>query len=129
MAVKKDVEEAVLSEEEVKIDATPIAEEECPILIEPEPTKAPTVKAAKSDPVEFCVYLGPTIHGVIQSGMVFSGNRKNAEKAVSNAIAKYPLIKRLIVTNKTLVEDRVKVKTAGNVLNVLYRKLASGKTI
>lgn len=89
-------------------------------------TRAKTEKAAD---VAFCVYLGPTIHGVIQSGTIYNGNRKATEKALAEAIEKYPLIAKLIVTDKTLAEDRIKVKTSGNALNVFYRKLASGKSI
>jgi hypothetical protein len=37
------------------------------------------------------------------------------------------LIAKLISTDKTIAEDRVKVKTAGNLLNVYYKKLANGK--
>ena len=48
------------------------------------------------------------------------------EKYLANAIKKYPLISNLIVTDKTLAEDRIKVKTAGNLLNVYYKKLLSG---
>lgn len=84
--------------------------------------------AAASDDATFCVYLGPTIQGFIQSGTVYSGNRKSAEEALSAEIAKYPLIAKLIVTDQTIAEDRIKVKTAGNVLNVYYKKLASGKS-
>lgn len=90
--------------------------------------KAP--KSSVSDPGGFCVYIGPTIQGVIQSGTVYSGTRDNAKTLLASAIEKYPLIARLIVTDKTFAEDRIKVKTAGNQLNVLYKKLASGqKTI
>lgn len=86
-------------------------------------------KPKKNDDVEFCVYLGPTITGVIQSGMVLPGNKECAYKTLFEAIRAYPLIAQLIVTDKRLAEDRIKVKTAGNLLNVVYKKLASGKTI
>lgn len=43
------------------------------------------------------------------------------------ALERYPLIASLIVTGDTLPEDRIKVKTAGNLLNVNYKKLASGR--
>jgi len=91
--------------------------------------KAVAEKAAKHDKSEFCVYLGPSIYGVIQTGTVYKGNRKNAEATLASAIVKYPLIARLIVTNETVAEDRIKVKTAGNLLYTLYKKLASGKTV
>lgn len=75
----------------------------------------------------FCVYIGPSIRGVIQSGTVYSGSLKKTLDFLSPAIKKFPLIAKLISTEKTIAEDRIKVKTAGNLLNVYYRKLANGK--
>lgn len=74
----------------------------------------------------FCVYLGPTIVGVIQNGTVIHGSREEALASVSGAIKKYPLIATLIVAGDTLAEDRIKVKTPGNWLYVNYHKLRSG---
>lgn len=78
------------------------------------------------DMASFCVYIGPSIKGVIQNGTIFDGSKDKVEKGLANAIEKYPLISNLIVTDKTLAEDRIKVKTAGNLLNVYYKKLLSG---
>lgn len=80
-----------------------------------------------SEPASFCVYIGPSIRGVIQSGTIYSGSLEETLKFLSPAIEKYPLIAKLISTDKTIAEDRVKVKTAGNLLNVYYKKLANGK--
>lgn len=74
----------------------------------------------------FCVYLGPTITNVVQSGTVYSGSKMEVLKSISEAVKKYPLIATLIVTDKTLSEDRVKVKTPGNILYVNYNKLVKG---
>lgn len=79
------------------------------------------------EPASFCVYIGPSIRGVIQSGTIYSGSLEETLKFLSPAIEKYPLIAKLISTDKTIAEDRVKVKTAGNLLNVYYKKLATGK--
>ena len=43
------------------------------------------------------------------------------------ALERHPLIASLVVTSDTLPADRIKVKTAGNLLNVNYKKLASGR--
>lgn len=75
----------------------------------------------------FCVYLGPSIRGVIQSGTVYPMAKEQAVIKLSSAVEKYPLVAQLIVPDDTLAEDRIKVKTDGNLLNVLYKKLASGK--
>lgn len=74
----------------------------------------------------FCVYLGPTITGVIQSGTVYSGTKTDVLNKISAAVNKYPLISSLVVTGKTLSEDRIKVKTPGNILYVNYKKLMLG---
>lgn len=85
-----------------------------------------TVKK-KTSTEAFCVYLGPTITGVVQSGTIYRGTKARVLKNLESAVGKYPLIPSLIVTDKTLAEDRVKVKTPGNILYVNYHKLASGK--
>lgn len=88
-------------------------------------------KAVKENKTEetkgsFCVYLGPTITNVVQSGTVYSGSKPEVLESISEAVKKYPLIATLIVTDKTLSDDRVKVKTPGNVLYVNYNKLVKG---
>lgn len=79
----------------------------------------------------FCVYIGPSIQGVIQSGAVYPGTKEQtlAAPSVAFALARHPLIASLIVEGNTLAEDRIKVKTAGNLLYVNYKKLASGKKV
>ena len=77
----------------------------------------------------FCVYIGPSIRGVIQSGTIYGKSLEETKAFLTPAIEKYPLIGKLISTDKTIAEDRIKVKTAGNLLNVYYTKLASGKSI
>lgn len=78
------------------------------------------------EPVSFCVYIGPSIRGVIQSGTIYGKTLKETKVFLATAIEKYPLIAKLISTDKTFAEDRIKVKTAGNLLNVYYKKLSSG---
>ena len=75
----------------------------------------------------FCVYLGPSIRGVITHGKVISGSKAEALEVIAAERAKYPLIGSLVVTGEQLPEARVKVKTPGNLLYVNYRKLAAGK--
>ncbi len=75
----------------------------------------------------FCVYLGPSIHGIIQSGSIFNGTKAQAMASLASAIEKYPLILSLIVTGETLSEDRIKVKTPDYLLYVNYNKLAAGQ--
>lgn len=74
----------------------------------------------------FCMYLGPTIIGVVQNGTIYQGSKKTVLKELADAIETYPLIASLVISDKTLSEDRVKIKTPGNALYANYRKLASG---
>lgn len=72
----------------------------------------------------FCVYIGPTITGVIQSGSIHHGSKDEALANIQLAVDKYPLIKALVVPGEALAESRVKVKTPGNYLYNQYRALA-----
>lgn len=84
-------------------------------------------KKAVADSGSFCVYLGPSILGVIQRGTIYNGSKAATIASLSRVIEKYPLVKDLIVSDKTLAEDRIRVKTPGNLLYVNYHTLASGK--
>lgn len=94
------------------------------------PKAAKKKSAAQKQPAKvdgFCVYLGPTVMGVIQRGTIYRGSRQEVLDALAPAIEKYPLIASLVVGDATLPEDRIKVKTPGNLLYVNYHKLAAGK--
>ena len=75
----------------------------------------------------FCVYLGPTIPNKIQSGAIFRGSKAKVLSGLKSVVEEHPLVASLIVTGETLPEDRIKVKTPGNLLYVNYRKLAGKK--
>lgn len=74
----------------------------------------------------FCVYLGPTMMGVIQRGTIYRGGRKEVLDSLAPVIEQHPLIASLVVSDETLPADRIKVKTPGNLLYVNYHKLAKG---
>lgn len=84
-------------------------------------------KKATAESSSFCVYIGPSILGVIQSGTVFRGTKTEVIASLSEAVSDYPLIPSLIVSDKTLPVDRLKVKTPGNLLFENYHKLTAGK--
>ena len=92
-------------------------------------SKAGNKPAQQSQPQEagFCVYIGPTILGVIQNGTVYRGAKEDALASAASAVRKYPLVASLIVCGDTLAADRIKVNTPGNLLYVNYRRLASGR--
>ena len=93
--------------------------------------KATTKQAVNTKPAEsiggFCVYIGPSIRGVIQAGTVYGMTKEQAISKLAPSIEKHPLIRELIVPGDVLAVDRVKVKTKGNLLNVQYEKLAASQ--
>ncbi|MEG2623365.1 MAG: hypothetical protein RSC06_10745 [Clostridia bacterium] len=78
---------------------------------------------ARSD--GFCVYIGPSIRGCVQSGTIMPGTRDTALAACYDVIQQYPHIADLIVPSETIATDRMKVKTPGNLLNKYFNDLAS----
>lgn len=119
MAIKKEAIDAT-------VEATEAAESKTAIE-KKKTSKKSSVKEPAGNTDGFCVYLGPNIHGVIQAGTIYSGMKEQAIASLSSAIEKYPLIAALIVPGETLAEDRIKVKTPGNLLHVNYKKLAAGR--
>lgn len=99
-----------------------VAEVATPVTAVPAPEQKPTLKSAG-----FCVYIGPTIPGVIQSGHVYGGSRDEALKTIAPIVEKRPLVAALLVDGSTLAVDRIKVKAPGNLLFVTYKKLAAGE--
>ena len=84
-------------------------------------------KAERNESGFYC-YVGPNLKGLIQTGTVYKGTREDALAKAEEAIAKQPLVKRLIVSGDALPEARLKVKTPGNALYANYQKLvAAGK--
>ncbi len=97
--------------------------------VEAAPPKAtkPPVKKPDAKSAGFSVYIGPTIPGVIQNGHIYDGSRAEALKSIATIVEECPLVAALVVDGATLSEDRIKVKTPGNLLFVNYKKLAAGE--
>lgn len=72
----------------------------------------------------FCIYLGPTITRVIRNGKMFTGNKEAVLNELKDVTVKYPLVAEMVISCETLAEDRIKIKTPGNLLYVNYQKLA-----
>ncbi len=116
MAVKKDTMSAADDTAKENKATDPVVDEK---------NTTPKQKESAGDSGGFCVYLGPSIRGVIQSGAVFKGTKEDIIALLPAAVSVAPLIAKLIVPGETLAEDRIKVKTAGNLLNVNYNKLVT----
>ncbi len=78
------------------------------------------MKLSKSS---FCVYIGPSIPRVITTGKVYRGNKSEALYEAADVIAAYPLVEKLIVTDRELPEARLKVKQKGNYLHTYFSEL------
>ncbi len=80
----------------------------------------------------FCMYIGPTIVGLIQNGTVYQGSKQQviASPELAPVVAKYPLAADLLVDGEKLAEARAKLKRRDNLLSGKYArlvKLAAGK--
>ena len=69
-------------------------------------------------------YIGPSLRGLIQHGMIWRGTRADALTAAKAAIDAQPLVKTMIVSGDALPAARRKVKTPGNALYENYRRIA-----
>jgi len=70
----------------------------------------------KKQPCGFCVYLGPSIRGVVQNGTIYEGSLETVKNKLAEAIERYPRIASLISTGDELAENRVRIKNKGNYL-------------
>ena len=73
--------------------------------------------------LQYCVYIGPSIRGVVRHGQILSGGISDAAAVLADAIERFPLIRRLIVTGDKLPEANQLVKTRGNALYDASTKL------
>ena len=80
-------------------------------------------KADKHEADDFCVYLGPSMHGTIVHGTIFSESRRTVLKKLKTVIEKHPPVADLIVSGKSLPQSRIKIQTKGSLLQVNYSRL------
>ena len=71
---------------------------------------------AVTKPCGFCVYLGPSIRGVVQQGTIYEGSLEEVKLRLAPAIERYPRIAALISTGDELAENRVRLRNKGNYL-------------
>lgn len=70
----------------------------------------------------FCVYLGPSIRGVVQNGTIYSGTKEEILEFLAPAIEKYPRIADLICPGTDLPRNRILIRTKGNYLYETRRR-------
>ena len=90
-----------------------------------------TTKNAAARPddsqMPYCVYIGPSIRGVITEGEVFSMSKRDTLQFLYSVVERYPSIERLLVTGAELPDARIQVKTPGNMRYNNYIQLANGQ--
>lgn len=118
MAVLKDKKGEKAKTEEEILEET----QEEPKAKAEKPTEPAKEEAAKPS---FFVYLGPSIRGYVQNGAIYKGSRADVEKKLALQIEKYPRIKRLLVSDLTIVEDRVNITKPGTRLYAEYKKFVA----
>lgn len=89
-----------------------------------EKTVGKTQEKAGHNESGFYCYIGPNLKGLIQTGTIFRGTKKDALARAAEAIEAQPLVKMLIVSGDVLDSARLKVRKPGNVLYASYQKLA-----
>ena len=87
-----------------------------------------TQKETAKSPGVSC-YLGPNLHGIIQTGTIYPVGKEDALKLpeVKMALDKAPGIAALIADGSTLPKDLKRVKEKGTDLYKAYQALKKGK--
>lgn len=81
-------------------------------------------KQAVQEPT-YCLYVGPTIRGVVQQDTVLSGAKSDVLERLKYAVSAHPIIAQLVLESGTIADGRNKLKTPGNALYAAYRRLVS----
>jgi len=71
----------------------------------------------------YCVYIGPTIRGVIQHGNIFQFPKEEAKKRLNIAIDRYPEVFDLIAPGNQLAAKAAEVKNKKSWLYHVYNRL------
>ena len=96
---------------------------------------ASDIKAEKAETsAGFCMYIGPTIVGAIQTGTIYQGSKKQvlASPELAFVMQKYPLTADLLISGEKLAASRQLLKQPSNLLHNKYKqlqKMAAGKNL
>lgn len=80
-------------------------------------------KTAAKRESPYCVYLGPTLRGVIESGRVFSGSVEAALASLPEH-ARTAEIRGLIVPAEDIPDAMRRLREGGGLIGQYYRRLA-----
>jgi len=85
---------------------------------------AAEIRTEKTD-AGFCVYIGPTVVGLIQNGTIYQGSKKEvvASPELAPVMQKYPLAADLLVSGERLAASRQLLKQPDNLLHNKYQQL------
>ena len=126
MAVKKNQEVQTDTAEQALGAAQPV--QEATQAMDNSTPAAGTGQEAPQEAAEevTLVYVGPTLpRGQLKQNTIFKGTRQQIEKELETVLARFPLIKNLLVPVSSLAEAKIKIKTAGNALHKWYADVSS----
>lgn len=128
MAVKKNQEVQTDTAEQALGAAQPVQEATQAAAMDNSTPAAGTGQEATQEAAEevTLVYVGPTLpRGQLKQNTIFKGTRQQIEKELETVLARFPLIKNLLVPVSSLAEAKIKIKTAGNALHKWYADVSS----
>ena len=96
--------------------------------VRPAAAKKKQTKTKEGGEAGFCMYLGPSIRGVIRTGTLYRGTHAQALEAAAVAVECCPTVRHLIVPDSLLPQARQQVKQPGNALYEMYQKAAKQLT-
>ena len=71
------------------------------------------------------VYVGPALpRGLLKANSMFTGTMEAVLHELEPAIARYPLVKRLLVPVSNLANAKMQIRDSGTLLGHSYRQLA-----
>lgn len=70
----------------------------------------------------FCVYIGPSVRGLITANQIFHGAKDEALQQIADALKVYPQIARFVVSNEDLPWARLEIRRPGTLFYTAYQK-------
>lgn len=77
----------------------------------------------KKNSNHFCVYIGPSILGLLSTQQVFRGTKEDALRQIKEAVKKYPqYAPRFMIPDDELPRARLQIRQKGTLLYTTYQK-------
>lgn len=87
--------------------------------------KTPGKAVATAGTATVYMYVGPALpRGLLKANSMFTGTMESVLQELEPAIARYPLVKRLLVPVSNLANAKMQIRDSGTLLGHSYRQLA-----